>query len=319
MYSVELYNRVRRACHVDGMNKSAAGRLFGIDRKTVAKILKHSVPPGYRRAARPVRPKLDPFIPVIDQILEDDKRVIKKQRHTAKRIHARLRAEHGFTGGITIVTDYVREKQRRTREVFVPLSHAPGHVQVDFGETLGVIGGVECKLHYFAMSLPHSDAFFMKAQPDYDVLAAIAAYFVGFPDRCHHPKEDLIYRKMRVRNPELAQTVPDLEAEHEEIAPLAHKFWEAVQSVLQGAEISRNTFDEVARHFVRVQRRHMEMEEEHFLPLAQQILTRHDWAEIDERITREEDPVFGGKVPQVFAALRDDILKWEAEDEAQEV
>jgi transposase len=147
------------------MNNSAAARLFGIDRKTVAKILKHSVPPGYRRAAPPVRPKLDPFIPVIDQILEDDKRVIKKQRHTAKRIHARLRDEHGFTGGITIVTDYVREKQRRTREVFVPLSHAPGHAQVDFGESLGVIGGVECKLHYFAMSLPHSDAFFMKAYP----------------------------------------------------------------------------------------------------------------------------------------------------------
>ena len=91
MYSVDMYSRVRRACHVDGMNNSAAARLFGIDRKTVAKILKHSVPPGYRRAATPSRPKLDPFIPVIDQILEDDKRVIKKQRHTAKRIHARLR------------------------------------------------------------------------------------------------------------------------------------------------------------------------------------------------------------------------------------
>ena len=165
MYTVDLYSRVRRACHVDGVTNSAAARLFGVDRKTVAKILKHSVPPGYRRTALPVRPKLDPFIPIIDQILVDDKRVIKKQRHTAKRIHARLRDEHGFTGGITIVTDYVREKQRRTREVFVPLSHAPGHAQVDFGETLGVIGGVECKLHYFAMSLPHSDAFFMKAYP----------------------------------------------------------------------------------------------------------------------------------------------------------
>ena len=165
MYTVDLYSRVRRACHVDGVTNSAAARLFGVDRKTVAKILKHSVPPGYRRTALPVRPKLGPFIPVIDQILVDDKRVIKKQRHTAKRIHARLRDEHGFTGGITIVTDYVREKQRRTREVFVPLSHAPGHAQVDFGETLGVIGGVECKLHYFAMSLPHSDAFFMKAYP----------------------------------------------------------------------------------------------------------------------------------------------------------
>lgn len=162
---MDLYNRVRRACHVDGMSKSAAGRLFGINRKTVAKILLHSVPPGYRRTALPVRPKLDPFIPIIDQILEDDKRVIKKQRHTARRIHARLRDEHGFTGGITIVTDYVREKKHRTREVFVPLSHAPGHAQVDFGETLGVIDGVECKLHYFALALPHSDAFFIRAYP----------------------------------------------------------------------------------------------------------------------------------------------------------
>ncbi|MBT5488674.1 MAG: IS21 family transposase [Halieaceae bacterium] len=187
MYTLDLYSRVRRACHVDGVTNSAAARLFGVDRKTVAKILKHSVPPGYRRTALPVRPKLDPFIPVIDQILVDDKRVIKKQRHTAKRIHARLRDEHGFTGGITIVTDYVREKQRRTREVFVPLSHAPGHAQVDFGETLGVIGGVECKLHYFAMSLPHSDAFFMKAYPAEtteafcDGHAAAFSFFGGVP------------------------------------------------------------------------------------------------------------------------------------------
>ena len=165
MYSVDLYARVRRACHVDGLSKSAAGRLFGIDRKTVAKILKHSVPPGYRRAKPPARPKLDPFIPVIDQILEDDKSQLKKQRHTAQRIFERLRDEHGFTGGITIITDYVRERKRRTQEVFVPLSHPPGHAQVDFGEALGVIAGVQRKLHYFAMALPHSDAFFIKAYP----------------------------------------------------------------------------------------------------------------------------------------------------------
>ena len=162
---MDLYGRVRRACHVEGMSKSEAARLFGIDRKTVAKILEHSVPPGYRRSKPPVRPKLDPFIPVIDQILEDDRSQLKKQRHTARRIFERLRDEHGFTGGITIVTDYVREKKRRSREVFVPLSHPPGHAQVDFGEALGVIGGVKRKLHYFAMSLPHSDALFIKAYP----------------------------------------------------------------------------------------------------------------------------------------------------------
>ncbi len=165
MYSVDLYGRVRRACHVDGLSERAAAQLFGIDRKTVSKILKHSVPPGYRRSKPPVRPKLDPFIPIIDQILEADRAMPKKQRHTATRIFERLRNEHGFTGKLTIVTDYVREKKRRTQEVFVPLAHPPGHAQVDFGEALGEIGGVRCKLHYFAMALPHSDAFFIKAYP----------------------------------------------------------------------------------------------------------------------------------------------------------
>jgi transposase len=187
MYSVDLYSRVCRACHVDGMSKSAAARLFRINRKTVAKILKHSVPPSYRRAIPPVRPKLDPFIPVINQILEDDNRVIKKQRHTAKRIHSRLRDEHDFASGITIVTDYVREKQRRTREVFVPLVHAPGYAQVDFGETLGVISGGACKLYYFAMALPHSDAFFIETYPAETTEAfcdghnAAFAFFGGVP------------------------------------------------------------------------------------------------------------------------------------------
>jgi transposase len=165
MYSVDLYSRVRRACHVEGMSKSEAARVFNIDRKTVGKMLEHSVPPGYRRSKPPVRPKLDPFLPIIDQILEDDRSQLKKQRHSAKRIFERLRDEHGFTGKLTIVTDYVREKKRRMREVFVPLTHPPGHAQVDFGEALGVIGGVRRKLHYFAMALPHSDAFFIKAYP----------------------------------------------------------------------------------------------------------------------------------------------------------
>ena len=165
MYSVDLYRRVRRACHVEGMSARAAARYFGVDRKTVSKILKHSVPPGYRRSKPAARPKLDPFIPIIDQILDEDRVLPKKQRHTAKRLFERLRDEHGFTGGITIVTDYVREKRRRMREVFVPLTHAPGHAQVDFGQALGVIGGVKRKLHYLAMALPHSDAFFIKAYP----------------------------------------------------------------------------------------------------------------------------------------------------------
>ena len=163
MYSVELYARVRRACHIDGMSKREAARVFGIDRKTVDKMLAHSVPPGYRRCRPPGRPKLDPFTGIIDRILEEDRRVHRKQRHTVKRIHERLRDEHGFTGGYTIVKDYVRECRQRGREVFIPLAHDPGHAQVDFGEARAIIGGEDCKIHVFAMDLPQSDACFVKA------------------------------------------------------------------------------------------------------------------------------------------------------------
>ena len=165
MYGVDLYRRVRFDCNRLGMSAREVARKYGVDRKTVSKILKHSVPPGYQRSKPPVRPKLDPFTGIIDQILREDGRRPKKQRHTAMRIFERLRDEHGFTGGKTIVSDYVREQKRRNREVFVPLAHDPGHAQVDFGEALAVIDGVERKIHYFAFDLPHSDAIFVKAYP----------------------------------------------------------------------------------------------------------------------------------------------------------
>ena len=165
MYQVELYARVRRACMVDGMSTRKAARVFGLHRNTVRKMLAYSMPPGYRRQSPPRRPKLEPYTGVIDRILEEDHKVSKKQRHTAKRIFERLRDEHGFGCQYTIVKDYVRERRRRTKEMFVPLSHAPGHAQSDFGEARVIIGGVERKAHYFVLDLPHSDGCFIKAYP----------------------------------------------------------------------------------------------------------------------------------------------------------
>jgi transposase len=156
---------VRLACHREGLSRREAARRFGIDRKTVAKILAHSVPPGYRRRQPPKRPKLDPFTDIIERILEEDRTVHRKQRHTAKRIFERLRDEHGFSGGQTIVKDYVRERRRRHREVFVPLAHPPGDAQADFGEADAIIAGVKHRAHFFVMTLPHSDACFVSAYP----------------------------------------------------------------------------------------------------------------------------------------------------------
>ena len=160
---MEIYLRVRRAHFHDGMSGRAIARDFGISRDSVAKMLAYSEPPGYQRSAPIKRPKLDGFTDQIDQWLTDDKKRSRKQRHTARRIFDRLRAECSFTGGYTIVKDYVRLKKRGSKEMFVPLSHPPGHAQADFGEALVVIGGVEQKAYFFALDLPHSDACYVRA------------------------------------------------------------------------------------------------------------------------------------------------------------
>ena len=167
---------------------NAAARRFGLARETVRKMLRYRLPPGYRRQ-QPIRcPKLDAFTGVIDQILRDDQHRPKKQHHY-QRIWERLRAEHAFTGGYTIVKDYVRRRKLGGQEMFVPLAHAPGNAQADFGEALVVIAGVERKAHYLALDLPHSDDAFVKAFPAETTEAfcdghnAAFRYFGGVPRR----------------------------------------------------------------------------------------------------------------------------------------
>ena len=175
---MEIYGRVRRAVRVEGKSQRAVAREFGLSRETVRKMLQYAVPPGYQRQQPIKRPKLGPWLGVIDAILSDDKQRPVKQRHTAKRIFERLKEEHGFTGGCTIV-----------KEMFMPLTHAPGEAQVDFGEALVVIAGVEQKAHYLAMDLPHSDDCLVVAFPAETTEAFLEghvrafAYFGGVPTR----------------------------------------------------------------------------------------------------------------------------------------
>src|SRR6266851_290945 len=180
MKRVELYGQVRRAVYVEGLSRREAARRFGIDPRTVAKMLAFSVPPGYRRSRPPARPKLDPFLGIIDRILDEDKLQPAKQQHTSKRIFERLRDEHGYAGGITIVKDYVHQRRQRLREMFVPLRHDPGHAQVDFGEALAVIAGEERKIHFFAMDLPHSDGCLVQAYPAESTEAFCEGHRVSF-------------------------------------------------------------------------------------------------------------------------------------------
>jgi len=114
-------------------------------------MLEPPEPPGYRRAAAPRTRKIDKVMPFLEAMLEADRTAPRKQRHTSKRIYERLRDEHGFDGGLTIVKDAVRSWRKVHAQTYVPLSYPPGEAQVDFGEASFYLDGVLTKMALFVM------------------------------------------------------------------------------------------------------------------------------------------------------------------------
>jgi transposase len=162
---MEIWAEIRRRVLTGEISKRQACVEYEIHWQTLKKILAHEEPPGFRASAPRAKPKLGPFLPIIHRILEADRTAPRKQRHTAERIFQRLRDEHGYTGCASIVRAAVAEWRQGRAEVFVPLAHPPGEAQADFGQAEAVIAGERVTAAFFVMTLPHSDAFFVRAYP----------------------------------------------------------------------------------------------------------------------------------------------------------
>lgn len=160
---MEKWTEIRRRVLVEGVSIRQIQRETGLHFETVKRILAHPSPPEFACPPRP-SPKIGAFRERIAAIIESDKALPKKQRHTAKRLFEVLQ-EEGYQGGYTQVKEAVRELRRTSQEVFVPLAHRPGEAQVDFGEALVKMAGELRKAHFFAMALPYSDAMFIVAYP----------------------------------------------------------------------------------------------------------------------------------------------------------
>jgi transposase len=156
---------IRRRVLTREISKRGACKEYGLPWRTLMRILEHEEPVGYQlQKPRPKR-KLDRFLPIVHEILKQDQKAPRKQRHTAQRIFDRLVSEHQFDGGLTIVKEAVRAWKQRQAEVFVPLAHRPGEAQVDFGEVTVKLGGEQVKVALFVMTLLHSDAIFCQVFP----------------------------------------------------------------------------------------------------------------------------------------------------------
>jgi hemerythrin-like domain-containing protein len=154
-------------------------------------------------------------------------------------------------------------------------------------------------------------------RPDYEVVLAVIDYFKDYPDACHHPKEDMIFERLKKRDAAAAATIGDLEAEHQEGARRLRDVAQTVEAVLNDQDLIRRNVYDVVRDFIERERQHMAMEERFVFPAAVKALRSTDWADIALKLADRHDPLSQPNLEGQFNTLRRKILEMEEEAEEQ--
>jgi len=160
------------------------------------------------------------------------------------------------------------------------------------------------------------EIFATGGHPDLEIVSAIADYVLEYPDRFHHPVEDLVLNELRQRDAGAAKPSEGLEGEHERIGQLARDFHAAVEAWLSDEPARREDFLEPAQTFVATMREHIAREDSEFFPAAEAALTRDDLDRLSGRLPKLDDPLFGAANQASYDRLRQNILDWSGEDSA---
>lgn len=151
------------------------------------------------------------------------------------------------------------------------------------------------------------DALYRGDSPDFDLMAEILHYLTEYPDRYHHPYEDLVYDRLAYRVPGDQALVEALHEQHRELAREGRRALTLVEGLLNGVMVARGEICSVGQGYVNAYREHMEHEEEAILARAEARLTPGDWLQIDTLFHWRPDPLFGPEVGAEYQALHDRI------------
>ncbi|HEX9640490.1 MAG TPA: hemerythrin domain-containing protein [Candidatus Krumholzibacteria bacterium] len=150
------------------------------------------------------------------------------------------------------------------------------------------------------------------AGPDLSLLRLIFEYFCGYPDLCHHPKEDLVFRRLQKKDAATAETIGNLLYDHEQLAALTSRVAEIVDRASEAAIFDSRDLSQQLQAFVRQYRRHLEAEEWYFFPTVSTALDAEDWSLIDFQMFDQKDPLYDEGAEGRFIALRK--LIWESSE-----
>ena len=141
--------------------------------------------------------------------------------------------------------------------------------------------------------------------PDYPLMLDVMRYMTHYPGLFHHPKEDLVFEKLKARDASARSMVDNLVEEHRALAGKGGQFFESLSSAVSELLVPRETLESQGRDYIAFLRSHMDKEEGEVFPLAAKVLREKDWAEIDAAMELEEDPVFGKVLGEQYRTLYD--------------
>ncbi len=161
---------------------------------------------------------------------------------------------------------------------------------------------------YVARLLPLLEAeaenLLAEKEVDLECVEDVMHYMVHFPDRYHHPKEDLIFDRMSGLDDSTAKTVAKLRKDHQAMAVQAKQVLEKVEADRHKKSSSlEKKLGEELKQYVQAMREHMQLEESKVLRPAADSLGAADWEAIDREIEPIVDPIFGSRIKQRYVRL----------------
>ena len=155
-----------------------------------------------------------------------------------------------------------------------------------------------------SMSLLVAQAHREKHPPDFGVLRAMLFYVDEFPEKRHHPKESaLLFPRLRLRCPQLAATLDQLDADHAHGEALIRLLEHALLAYEVLGESRRQDFVEALDRYVDGYLSHMAIEESEVLPAALAHFDAADWSALNEAFAANRDPLTGHAADDVYRPL----------------
>lgn len=146
-------------------------------------------------------------------------------------------------------------------------------------------------------------------EPDYDLVYDIMTYMSEYPDAVHHPKEDMIYRHLKAKFPDIDDSLQHIETDHKALGEASSELRRDINAIGADGVVNRESLAMALRKYSEDLRKHMYWEEKDLFELADSMHDDDSWNELLKSYDQARDPLFGSSVERRFQKLFNGIQR----------